>query len=48
MACACNKRKAQKFVWTSEDGKTSVTYGNELIVKAKVRRQGGSYKPKEG
>lgn len=48
MACACNKRKKQKFVWTSADGATSAEYDNELIVKAKVKRQGGSYAPKVG
>lgn len=48
MACACNKRKKQEFIWTSEDGETSITYGNELIVKAKVKRLGGSYVKKDG
>ena len=48
MACACNKRKKQKFTWTSADGETSIDYDNELVVKAKVKRIGGSYKLKDG
>lgn len=42
MACACNKRRKAKFVWTGPDGQT-MTYGSEIEAKAKMMRKGGSY-----
>lgn len=45
MACACRGRKTQKYVWTSEDGTSTVTYNTEIEAKAKVIRKGGTYKP---
>jgi hypothetical protein len=45
MACACKGRKSTKYVWTSDDGSSSVTYPSEIQAKAKVLRVGGSYKP---
>lgn len=43
MACACRNRKKTKYVWTSEDGGTTVEYDHEVIAKAKVSRVGGAY-----
>lgn len=48
MACSCNKRKTQKFVWTSGDGSQTTTYNSEIEAKAKVMRKGGSYQPLAG
>lgn len=48
MACACKGRSTTKYVWTSADGSTSITYNTEIEAKAKMIRKGGSYKPKEG
>lgn len=43
MACACTNRARIKYVWTNDDGTKAVTYDNEVVAKAKVRRAGGSY-----
>lgn len=45
MACSCQKRKAVEYLWTSGDGTQTMTYSTEIQAKAKVLRQGGSYKP---
>jgi hypothetical protein len=45
MACACKGRSKSKFLWTSGDGATKVTYDTEIEAKAKVLRKGGSYEP---
>lgn len=45
MACgACGSRTAKKtYVYTAPDGSTSV-YASEVEARAKVARNGGSYK----
>jgi len=45
MACACTKRKKQRFLWTPPEGSdlSAVEYGTEIEAKAKVLRKGGSY-----
>lgn len=48
MACACKGRKKSKYEWTSADGQTTMVYNTEIEAKAKVLRQGGSYKPLAG
>lgn len=48
MACSCNKRKRQQFVWTSADGTETQTYNSEIESKAKVLRKGGTYEAKAG
>lgn len=48
MGCGCQKDKGKTFIWTSDDGQTSVIYTSEIAAKAKVMRKGGSYTPKEG
>lgn len=45
MACACNKRKTTKYVWTSLDGKQTKTFERELAARAKATRLGGTVKP---
>lgn len=47
MSCACKRTQTLEYVWTSEDGETSVTYTTLMAAKAKVLRKGGSYKPQE-
>lgn len=49
MACACNKRKKMKYVWTGLNSAGEVItmeYGSEIEAKAKVLRKGGSYTAK--
>jgi len=43
MACSCRNRKKYKYVWSSEDGSSTMTYDTEIQAKAKVMRAGGSY-----
>lgn len=43
MACSCRGRKDVKWVWTSEDGQTTMEYDREVQARAKVLRKGGSY-----
>ncbi len=45
MTCACKGRNKTKYLWTSADGATTMTYSTELEAKAKVMRKGGSYAP---
>lgn len=41
--CNCTKNKRVKYVWTSADGKSTVTYATPMAADAKVQRKGGSY-----
>lgn len=43
MACACQGRSKQTYVWTSADGTETRPYETEIQSKAKVLRAGGSY-----
>ena len=41
--CNCTKKGRFRYVWTSVDGKSTVTYTTEIAADAKVKRKGGSY-----
>ena len=43
MACACTKRKTQKYLWYKDEATEPVVYNSEIEAKAKVLRKGGKY-----
>lgn len=46
MACGCRKSTNSKFLWTPPEGSSFAPkeYDTEIQAKAKVMRNGGSYK----
>lgn len=42
MGCSCRVSN-MNYVWTSDDGKTTMKYTHEVVAKAKVARSGGTY-----
>lgn len=43
MACSCRGRARKEFVWTSDDGLTTVVYTKKIAAEAKKTRKGGDW-----
>lgn len=47
MACSCQNQRRATYVWTSDDGSSTVIYPSKIQAEAAVMRKGGSYTKKE-
>jgi hypothetical protein len=46
MACGCNKKASNGWVWKSADGTQSQDYRTEVEAHARAIRDGGTWGPK--